>query len=312
MELNLMGPLLVLVCPCFYRGNVIITCKIVCGGRWVWGGVYVCVRLPYLSSEDLHMTTPRMTPRTLHVPRTQTHTGPRKTLAKNTENIMFYHLRGSALRGPQRTSKITIYIWGHSSPRKYKQNRGVCMCQWGEGVFVCVCFLCVLGCVCVGCALGCVGCVIKQYYPIFPLLQILICSNIIINAMGLDPTFGNLCGKHPPTNWVPPPRNARKMHQFFNIFKTDPCVRIFKMNSGTYLGITCNNNNNNKNDWWGCVLSAMQCHTVTSETLVMLIMRRFWRMMIYLMAWCWEIFLTMKWEGNWSTKARAGHWGVSQ
>ena len=23
--------------------------------------------------------------------------------------------------------------------------------------------------------------------------------------------------------------------------------------------------------WWGCVLSAMQCHTVTSETLVMLI-----------------------------------------
>ena len=26
---------------------------------------------------------------------------------------------------------------------------------------------------------------------------------------------------------------------------------------------------------WGCVLSAMQCHTVTSETLVMLIVRRF-------------------------------------
>ena len=57
---------------------------------------------------------------------------------------------------------------------------------------------------------------------------------------------------------------------------------------------------------WGCVLSAMQCHTVTSETFVMLIVRRFW-MMIFLMAWCWVI-VTVKWEGNWSKKARVGHW----
>ena len=34
------------------------------------------------------------------------YTGPRKTLAKN---VMFYHLRGSALRGLQWTSYITIY-----------------------------------------------------------------------------------------------------------------------------------------------------------------------------------------------------------
>ena len=102
--------------------------------------------------------------------------------------------RSEDLKGLQKL----LYIWGHTSPRKYKQNRGVCV---GGGVCVCVCFLCVLGCV--GWALGCVGCVIKQYYPIFPLFQILICSNIIINAMGLDPTFGNLCGKHPPKRtWV--------------------------------------------------------------------------------------------------------------
>ena len=133
-----MGPLLVLVCPCCYRGNVVITW----GGRWVWGCVYVCVRLPYLSSEDLHMTTPRMTPRTLHVPRTQTHTDPRKTLAKNTENIMFYILenqRSEDLKGLQKL----LYIWGHTSPRKYKQNRGgVCVLGWG-GVCVCVFSLCV-------------------------------------------------------------------------------------------------------------------------------------------------------------------------
>ena len=164
----------------------------------MWGCVYVCVRLPYLSSEDLDMTTPRMTPRTLHVPRTQTHTGPRKPLAKNTENIMFYHLRGSALRGPQRTSKITSYMRTHESSEVLAKPvcGGVCVCVcWGGCLFVCVFFVCwgVWGC-----ALGGVGCVIKQYYPIFPLFQILICSNIIINAMGLDPTFGNLCGKHPP------------------------------------------------------------------------------------------------------------------
>ena len=53
------------------------------------------------------------------------------------------------------------------------------------------------------------------------------------------------------------------------------------------------------------LLSAMQCHTVTFETLVMLIVRRFW-MMIFLMAWFWVI-VTVKWGRNWSKKARAGH-----
>ena len=39
----------------------------------------------------------------------------RKTLAKNAENVMFYHLRGSALRGPQWTSNLTLYMRTYES-----------------------------------------------------------------------------------------------------------------------------------------------------------------------------------------------------
>ena len=209
-----MGPLLVLVCPCFYRGNVIITCKIVWGGGGCGGvcrGVCVCVCLTYL-------------PRTFIWQHHEWHRGlytfqgPKHTrvLAKHwlkTPKTSCFTILGDQRSEDLKGLQKLLYIWGHSSPRKYKQNQGVCMCQWGGGVFVCVCVfsLCVGG---VGCALGCVGCVIKQYYPIFPLFQILICSNIIINAMGLDPTFGNLCGKHPPTNWVPPPEMPEKCTNF--------------------------------------------------------------------------------------------------
>ena len=64
----------------------------VCGGVCVcvcgWG---VCVCLAY-TSEDLHMTTPRHTEDS--TPSEDPKTDPRKTLAKNAENVMFYHLRG--------------------------------------------------------------------------------------------------------------------------------------------------------------------------------------------------------------------------
>ena len=55
--------------------------------------VCVCARvcLAY-TSEDLHMTTPRHTEDS--TPSEDLKTGPRKTLAKNAENVMFYHLGG--------------------------------------------------------------------------------------------------------------------------------------------------------------------------------------------------------------------------
>ena len=74
------------------------------GVSWVWGVCgcvssfdnNICVCLAY-TSEDLHMTTPRHTKDS--TPSEDPKTGPRKTLAKNAENVMFYHLIGvSALR----------------------------------------------------------------------------------------------------------------------------------------------------------------------------------------------------------------------
>ena len=143
----------------------------------------MCVCLAY-TSEDFHMKTHRYTEDS--TPSEDPKTGPRKTLAKNAKNVMFYHLRG--VRAPRTSTDFQPYLI-------YEDIRVLGSISKAR-VCVCVCFLCVLGVW--GGALGCVGCVIKQYYPIFPLFQILICSNIIINAMGLDPTFGNLCGKHPP------------------------------------------------------------------------------------------------------------------
>ena len=43
------------------------------------------------------------------------YTRPRKTLTKNAKNVMFYHLRGSALQGLQWTSCSTIYLRTHKS-----------------------------------------------------------------------------------------------------------------------------------------------------------------------------------------------------
>ena len=55
------------------------------------GCVCVCVCLAY-TSEDFHMKTPRHAEDS--TPSEDPKTGPRKTLAKNAENVMFYHLRG--------------------------------------------------------------------------------------------------------------------------------------------------------------------------------------------------------------------------
>ena len=51
----------------------------------------MCVCLAY-TSEDLHMTTPQHTEDS--TPSEDPKTGPWKTLSKNAENVMFYHLRG--------------------------------------------------------------------------------------------------------------------------------------------------------------------------------------------------------------------------
>ena len=59
------------------------------------------------------MKTPRHTEDS--TPSEDPKTGPRKTLAKNAENVMFYHLGGSALRGPQWTSNLTLYMRTYES-----------------------------------------------------------------------------------------------------------------------------------------------------------------------------------------------------
>ena len=92
----------------------------VCGG--------VC--LAY-TSEDFHMKTPRHTEDS--TPSEDPKTGPRKTLAKNAENVMFYHLRG--VRAPKTSMDFQPYliyedirVLGSIS----KASRCVCVC-------VCVC-----------------------------------------------------------------------------------------------------------------------------------------------------------------------------
>ena len=134
-----MGPLLVLVkCPCpFYRGNVIIT----------WGGgggcgvgcvcMCVCVCLTYL-------------PRTFIWQHHEWHRGlytfqgPKHTriLAKHwlkTPKTSCFTILGDQRSEDLKGLQKLLYIWGHTSPRKYKQNRGVCVWVGGVGVGVCVC-----------------------------------------------------------------------------------------------------------------------------------------------------------------------------
>ena len=115
----------VCVCVCVWG-----VCVCVCVGRCVWVCVGVCVCLAY-TSEDFHMKTPRHTEDS--TPSEDPKTGPRKTLAKNAKNVMFYHLRG--VRAPRTSMDFQPYliyedirVLGSIS----KASRGVCVC-------VCVC-----------------------------------------------------------------------------------------------------------------------------------------------------------------------------
>ena len=72
-------------------------------GRGVCGGVCVC--LAY-TSEDFHMKTHRYTEDS--TPSEDPKTGPRKTLAKNAKNVMFYHLRG--VRAPRTSTDFQPYL----------------------------------------------------------------------------------------------------------------------------------------------------------------------------------------------------------
>ena len=84
----------------------------------------MCVCLAY-TSEDFHMKTLRHTEDS--TPSEDPKTGPRKTLAKNAENVMFYHLRG--VRAPRTSMDFQPYliyedirVLGSIS----KASRGVC------------------------------------------------------------------------------------------------------------------------------------------------------------------------------------------
>ena len=89
-------------------------------------GVCVCVCLAY-TSEDFHMKTHRYTEDSTRSEDPKT--GPRKTLAKNAKNVMFYHLRG--VRAPRTSTDFQPYliyedirVLGSIS----KASGGVCVC----------------------------------------------------------------------------------------------------------------------------------------------------------------------------------------
>ena len=87
---------------------------------WVWGvcGGGRCVCLAY-TSEDFHMKTHRYTEDS--TPSEDPKTGPRKTLAKNAKNVMFYHLRG----GPRSEDLNGLPTLPY-----------ICVCVCGGGAFV--------------------------------------------------------------------------------------------------------------------------------------------------------------------------------
>ena len=66
---------------------------------------HACVCLAY-TSEDFHMKTHRYTEDS--TPSEDPKTGPRKTLAKNAKNVMFYHLRG--VRAPRTSTDFQPYL----------------------------------------------------------------------------------------------------------------------------------------------------------------------------------------------------------
>ena len=125
--------------------------------------------------------------------------------------------RSGDLKGLQKL----LYIWGHSSPRKYKQKPGCVYVSVGRGgclcVCDCVCFLCVLGCVW-GCALGCVGCVIKQYYPIFPLFAYFDLFKYNHKCYGPRPYFWKLVWQTPTHQLSAPPPKCQKNAPIFQHF----------------------------------------------------------------------------------------------
>ena len=99
----------------------------------------MCVCITYLS-EDLHMTTPRHTKDC--TPSKDPNTGPRKTLAKNAENVMFYHLRGVST--PRTSMDFKNYYI-------YEDTRVLRSISNSQGVWGCVCVCAVVG------GAGCVG-----------------------------------------------------------------------------------------------------------------------------------------------------------
>ena len=110
------------------RNCVFGVCVCVCvgGGVCVWG----CVCLAY-TSEDFHMKTHRYTEDS--TPSEDPKTGPRKTLAKNAKNVMFYHLRG--LRAPRTSTDFQPYLI-------YEDIRVLGSISKASGC-VCVCVFCV-------------------------------------------------------------------------------------------------------------------------------------------------------------------------
>ena len=102
-------------------------------GVCVWGCVCVCWGVFAYLCEDLDMTKHQ------HTKDSETsedlYTRPRKPLAKNTENVMFYHLvggGGSALQGLQWTSCIDIYIYEDTRVLGSISNSQGCVCVYGS------------------------------------------------------------------------------------------------------------------------------------------------------------------------------------
>ena len=98
------------------------------GGMCVLG----CICITHLS-KDLHMTTPPHTEDS--TPSEDPNTGPQKTLAKNAENVMFFHLRGvsSAPRTLMDFKNYYIFMKTHKSLEVLVIHGCVCVC-------VCFCY----------------------------------------------------------------------------------------------------------------------------------------------------------------------------
>ena len=102
------------------------------------------------------MKTPRHTEDS--TPSEDPKTGPRKTLAKNAENVMFYHLRG--VRAPRTSMDFQPYLI-YEDIRVLGSISKASRCVFAGVCLVCVAILCVFVgyvCVCVHARLGCSVC----------------------------------------------------------------------------------------------------------------------------------------------------------